>query len=67
MNNITRQINKFIKDNPEFEKIRLEGKSIVFYMRGSHGIDFKTGDFSMNSVIRAKLNLLEKELGLPVT
>ncbi len=66
MNTIQKQINKFLKENSEFDKIRVEGKSIVFYMKGSK-LDYKPGDYSMNSAIRKKINQLEKDLGLPVT
>ncbi len=63
MNTIQKQINKFLKENSEFDKIRVEGKSI---MKGSK-LDYKPGDYSMNSAIRKKINQLEKDLGLPVT
>lgn len=56
----------FLKKNPEFSKIRRQGQEIVVYLRSSE-FEYKVSDFSLSSPIRAKLEKLQEELGLPIS
>lgn len=66
MNKDIKIINGFLKKNIEFAKIRKQGKQLVVFLKGSD-FEYEVKDFSLNSEIRAKLESLERELGIPVS
>ncbi len=66
MNRDLKTINLFISKNPEFAKVIKQGKSLKIKLKGSE-FEYEPADFSLNSLIRKKLNELETNLGIPVT
>lgn len=66
MNNDTKTINGFLKKNREFSKITRQGKELVVRLQGSD-FEYKVSDFTLSSEIRAKLEGLQADLGIPIS
>lgn len=66
MNTNQKIINRFLRNHKEFGKITLQNKELVVSLFGSKA-EYKVCDFSLSSPLRAKLEALEAELGIPVS